>query len=72
MRSPTVLFEWPRGITRAATAATCVLLILSAGGMVCAQGSDASVATAVQDAKIPPPISWMPSWLPSPCTRTRS
>ena len=54
MRSPTVLFEWPRGITRAATAATCVLLILSAGGMVCAQGSDASVATAVQDAKIPP------------------
>ena len=54
MRSPTKLFERPRGITRAATAATCALLILSAGGMVCAQGSDASVATAVQDAKIPP------------------
>lgn len=39
---------------RGMMAVLCALLILSAGGAVCAQGSDASVATAVQDPKIPP------------------
>lgn len=53
MRSPTNVSESPGGIRRAALTAACALLILAGGGSVCAQGSDASVATAVEASKIP-------------------
>jgi len=54
MRPPTKRSDRPPGAGRAVMTAACAVLILSAGGAVWAQGSDASVMTAVQASKIPP------------------
>jgi hypothetical protein len=60
MRSPTDRIDCPFGIARAGLMAMCAILILSAGGVVCAQASQTTASqapaasTAPAEPKIPP------------------